>query len=61
MSEQSSKTNVASNNGEISNRKSRSQSKNGFKTDSIYFKVKIPEQIVKRDGRITSFDVERIE
>ena len=36
-------------------------SKNGFKEDSIYFKVKIPEQIIKRDGRIVPFDAERIE
>jgi len=35
--------------------------KNGHKTDSIYFKVKVPDQIVKRDGRIVSFDVQRIE
>ncbi len=34
--------------------------KNGYKTDSIYFKVSVPEQIVKRDGRITPFDMERI-
>lgn len=35
--------------------------KNGFNEDSIYFKVKIPEQIVKRDGRIVPFEVDRIE
>ncbi len=35
--------------------------KNGYKTDSIYFKVKVPEQIVKRDGRIVPLEVERIE
>jgi transcriptional regulator NrdR family protein len=29
--------------------------------DSVYFKVSIPRQIVKRDGRIVSFDPERIE
>jgi ribonucleoside-triphosphate reductase (thioredoxin) len=34
---------------------------NGYQTDSIYFKVKVPDQIVKRDGRIVSFDVQRIE
>ncbi|MCA9933279.1 MAG: recombinase [Ardenticatenaceae bacterium] len=28
---------------------------------SIYFKVAVPEQIVKRDGRIVPFDTERIE
>ncbi len=36
-------------------------SKNGFGAGSVYFKVAIPEQIVKRDGRIVDFDVERIE
>jgi ATP cone domain/Ribonucleotide reductase alpha domain len=35
-------------------------SRNGHSADSIYFKVKVPEQIVKRDGRIVDFDVERI-
>lgn len=35
--------------------------KNGYKPDSIYFKVKMPRQIVKRDGRIVSFEPERIE
>ena len=34
---------------------------NGYKTNSIYFKVKVPEQIVKRDGRIVPFDLQRIE
>jgi ribonucleoside-triphosphate reductase (thioredoxin) len=37
---------------------------NGVKTthgDSIYFKVAVPKQIVKRDGRITSFDATRIQ
>lgn len=29
--------------------------------NSIYFKVSIPKQIVKRDGRIVAFDPERIE
>ena len=29
--------------------------------DSVYFKVVEPKQIVKRDGRIVSFDIERIE
>ncbi len=38
--------------------------KNGSPThhsESIYFKVSIPKQIIKRDGRIVSFDPERIE
>ena len=35
--------------------------KNGYKPDSIYFKVKMPRQIVKRDGRIAPFEPERIE
>ncbi len=37
--------------------------KNGSKShtaDSIYFKVKVPKSIVKRDGRIVPFDAERI-
>ncbi|MCA9958305.1 MAG: hypothetical protein KC443_04695 [Anaerolineales bacterium] len=29
--------------------------------DSIYFKVSVPQQIVKRDGRIVAFDITRIE
>jgi len=37
------------------------QNKNGYKPDSIYFKVKMPRQIVKRDGRIAPFEPERIE
>lgn len=37
------------------------QTKKGRRPESIYFKVKVPEQIVKRDGRIVPFDVERIE
>ena len=37
------------------------QSKNGYKSDSVYFKVKVPEQIVKRDGRIVPFELQRIE
>jgi ribonucleoside-triphosphate reductase len=40
---------------------SRLPGKNGHRTDSIYFKVKVPEQIVKRDGRIVPFDTKRIE
>ena len=35
--------------------------KNGHQTDSIYFKVKVPEHIVNRDGRIVPFDLQRIE
>ena len=61
MSEQSSRTNVIANKSKAAAQSSPLHSKNGFKTDSIYFKVKVPEQIVKRDGRITNFDVERIE
>ncbi len=37
---------------------------NGVKTmgaNSIYFKVAVPKQIVKRDGRIVSFDAARIQ
>lgn len=37
--------------------------KNGsapMNADSIYFKVSVPKQIVKRDGRIVPFEVERI-
>ena len=38
---------------------------NGSKKDldasSVYFKVAMPKQIVKRDGRITPFEIERIE
>ena len=57
MSEQISQTDlVVKKNGS-----SERQSKNGFKTDSIYFKVKIPEQIIKRDGRIVPFDIDLIE
>ncbi|MFN2164195.1 MAG: ATP cone domain-containing protein [Candidatus Promineifilaceae bacterium] len=36
-------------------------SKNGYKSDSVYFKVKVPDQIVKRDGRIVPFELQRIE
>ena len=32
-----------------------------FEAGSIYFKVALPKQIVKRDGRIVSFEIERIE
>lgn len=38
--------------------------KNGAKhlgESSVYFKVAMPKQIVKRDGRITPFEIERIE
>ncbi|MGB4870252.1 MAG: ATP cone domain-containing protein, partial [Candidatus Promineifilaceae bacterium] len=37
---------------------------NGSKSmgaESIYFKVAIPKQIIKRDGRIVSFDAGRIQ
>jgi len=61
MSEQSPATNfVAKKNGTTS-QKSRLQNKNGYSSGSIYFKVKVPEQIVKRDGRIVPFDVDLIE
>ena len=42
-------------------------SKNGqngaksFEADSIYFKVALPQQIVKRDGRIVPFEIDLIE
>ncbi len=57
MSERLSQTDVVVK----TNGSSQKQSKNGFKTDSIYFKVRVPEQIIKRDGRIVSFDVDLIE
>lgn len=43
---------------------SNGNGKNGaapLTADSIYFKVSIPKQIVKRDGRIVTFDITRIE
>ena len=40
------------------NGKNGSSSRNA---DSIYFKVSVPKQIVKRDGRIVAFDPDRIE
>jgi ribonucleoside-diphosphate reductase alpha chain len=43
------------------NGRSPKPSKNGYEADSVYFKVAVPEQIVKRDGRIVDFDPERIE
>lgn len=61
MSEQLSKTNIVAKKNGSSTKKSNSQSKNGYRTDSIYFKVKVPEQIVKRDGRIVPFDIDLIE
>ncbi len=61
MSEESIGTTVIATNNGKSERKNRLHSKNGFSKDSIYFKVKIPEQIVKRDGRIVPFEPERIE
>ncbi|MFN2134758.1 MAG: ATP cone domain-containing protein [Candidatus Promineifilaceae bacterium] len=39
---------------------SRKTSENVYKENSIYFRVRLPEQIVKRDGRIVPFDSERI-
>ena len=61
MSEQTSETNIAAKKNGSSSKKRSLQSKNGYRTDSIYFKVKVPEQIVKRDGRIVPFDVDLIE
>ena len=61
MSEQTSETNIVAKKNGSSSKKSSLQSKNGYRTDSIYFKVKVPEQIVKRDGRIVPFDVDLIE
>ena len=61
MSEQLSESNLISKKNGSSKRQSSLHSKNGYKTDSIYFKVKVPDQIVKRDGRIVPFDVDRIE
>ncbi len=51
------------NKGKAEKRHSRN-GKNGvknFEADSIYFKVALPKQIVKRDGRIVPFEIERIE
>ncbi|MBE2220545.1 MAG: recombinase [Anaerolineae bacterium] len=45
-------------------RKNGTNGKNGSSSrhaDSIYFKVSVPKQIVKRDGRIVAFEPERIE
>ncbi len=61
MSEQLSETRTVAKKNGAPKTKSTHQSKNGFKANSVYFKVKVPEQIVKRDGRIVPFDVERIE
>lgn len=61
MSEESNATTIiASQNGKTDQKK-RVRSKNGYSKNSIYFKVKMPEQIVKRDGRIVPFDIVRIE
>lgn len=54
--EQTSKINKAETNG--ANGKNGAASLNEH---SIYFKVSVPKQIVKRDGRIVPFDIQRIE
>ena len=43
------------------NGKNGSNGSSSRNADSIYFKVSIPKQIIKRDGRIVAFDPERIE
>jgi ribonucleoside-diphosphate reductase alpha chain len=43
------------------NGKNGSNGSSSRNADSIYFKVSIPKQIVKRDGRIVAFDPDRIE
>jgi ribonucleoside-diphosphate reductase alpha chain len=60
MSKQSTQTEVITKNNGTAKKRNNLHSKNGFSADSIYFRVKIPEQIVKRDGRIVPFDVDRI-
>ena len=35
--------------------------KSNLTADSIYFRVKMPESIIKRDGRIVPFNMELIE
>ncbi len=47
--------------GNGKNGKNGSSSSKSRNADSIYFKVSIPKQIVKRDGRIVTFDPDRIE
>jgi ribonucleoside-triphosphate reductase (thioredoxin) len=42
-------------------RKNGKSGKSGLNADSVYFKVKQPKTIVKRDGRIVPFDSQRIE
>jgi ribonucleoside-triphosphate reductase (thioredoxin) len=42
-------------------RKNGKSGKSGLTADSVYFKVKQPKTIVKRDGRIVPFDSQRIE
>jgi ribonucleoside-triphosphate reductase (thioredoxin) len=42
-------------------KKNGKNGKSGLTADSVYFKVKQPKTIVKRDGRIVPFDSERIE
>ncbi|MDX1413388.1 MAG: ATP cone domain-containing protein [Candidatus Promineifilaceae bacterium] len=61
MSEQSKSTIIVAAENKKPNRDKTRQSKNGYSEKSIYFKVKMPEQIVKRDGRIVPFDAQRIE
>ncbi len=60
MTEQSSITRSNSKKNGTTKKKSNLRNKNGYKPDSVYFKVKLPEQIVKRDGRIVDFDEKRI-
>ncbi|MBK8985107.1 MAG: recombinase [Chloroflexi bacterium] len=43
------------------NGKKGSNGSSPLQADSIYFKVAIPKQIVKRDGRIVPFDADRIQ
>lgn len=61
MSEQSTQNKIIAEKNGTTRSGRRLHSKNGFRADSLYFKVKVPDQIVKRDGRIVSFDIERIE
>jgi len=44
-----------------SKRATTNGNKKDLEASSVYFKVKMPKQIVKRDGRITPFDLDRIE
>lgn len=44
-----------------SKRATQNGNKQDLEASSVYFKVKMPKQIVKRDGRIAPFDLDRIE